>query len=151
MKIGIAADHRGVTLKSQLISQLEAEGYEVCDYGAFGKNPEDDFPDFVIPMTCDVSLEKIARGIAICGSGIGACIAANKVRNARAGLVHDVYSTRQGVEDDNMNIICLAAELIEFSDAWDLVRCFLHANFSREPRFRRRLSKINHIEELEYQ
>lgn len=149
MIVGMAADHRGFDLKSQLKLKLSEEGVDVRDYGAFTPNSEDDFPDFVIPMARDLSQEKIERGIAICGSGIGACIAANKVRSARAGLVHDVYSTRQGVEDDNMNIICLAAEIIEFPLAWELARCFLHSKFSSDPRFQRRLLKISQSEELE--
>ncbi len=151
MRIGIAADHAGFKLKEEILVALSETNIETVDCGAFHLNSEDDYPDFVIPLARGVSRGETERGIAICGSGIGACIAANKVRNARAGLIHDVFSARQGVEDDDMNIICLGAKLIEFPFAWELIQVFLGAHFSNEARFQRRLEKIGQVEEMEIQ
>jgi ribose 5-phosphate isomerase B len=105
-RVGIATVHGGFGLKEELVDQLRAEGHEVVDFGAHGLNPDDDHPDFVIPLARAVTTGKVERGIAICGSGVGASVCANKVSGIRAGLVHDDFSARQGVEDDQMNIIC---------------------------------------------
>lgn len=149
MRVGIAADHEGFELKTEILVALNQSGFDVVDCGAFDLNTGDDYPDFVVPLARSVSRGETERGIAICGSGIGACIASNKVRNARAGLIHDVFSARQGVEDDDMNIICLGAKLVEFPFAWELIQVFLAARFSGEQRFRRRLGKIEQVEEME--
>lgn len=106
-RVGIATDHGGFGLKEELVAQLHATGLEVVDFGAHGLNPGDDYPDFIIPLAQAVVAGKVERGIAICGSGVGAAVCANKVPGIRAGLVHDHFSARQGVEDDNMNIICM--------------------------------------------
>ena len=149
MRVGIAADHEGYELKEEIAKVLRQSKLEITDYGAASLSPGDDYPDFVVPMAEAVASNKIDRGIAICGSGVGACIAANKVRNVRAGLIHDVFSARQGVEDDDMNVICLGAQLLTLPSALELVRCFLGAHFSKEIRFSRRLAKISKLEEME--
>jgi ribose 5-phosphate isomerase B len=142
MRIGIAADHGGFELKRQIISKLHNSGYEVEDYGAHRLTPGDDYPDFVIPLAKDIALKKVERGIVICGSGIGACIAANKIPKVRAGTVHDGYSVRQGVEDDDMNVICLGGRVIGPALAWHLVQIFFTARFSGQERHKRRLAKV---------
>jgi ribose 5-phosphate isomerase B len=146
MRVGIAADHGGFTLKEQLVQQLRDSGHEVVDFGANSLAPEDDYPDFVIPLSKAVAVGDVERGIAICGSGVGACVAANKVLGVQAGLIHDVYSAHQGVEDDNMNVLCLGARVIGYALAWELVRTFLAAGFKGDERFRRRLLKIAELE-----
>ena len=149
MRVGLAADHEGFELKQRLLAELRNLHIEVQDYGAFSLNSTDDYPDFIIPMAQDVATDKIHRGIAICGSGIGACVAANKVQNVRAGIVDDLFSARQGVEDDDMNVICIGARLVPFPLALDLVRCFLETKFSGLPRHLRRLAKISQLEKTE--
>ncbi|MFP3983378.1 MAG: RpiB/LacA/LacB family sugar-phosphate isomerase [Desulfurivibrionaceae bacterium] len=144
MRLGIAADHGGFELKRILKEDLEAEGWQIKDFGAREFLPGDDYPDFVLPLARAVSRE-IDRGLAICGSGVGACIAANRVPGARACLIHDIYSAHQGVEDDNMNIMCLGGRVIASSLAWDLVQTFLKASYSKDPRFERRLAKIPYL------
>lgn len=146
MVIGIAADHGGYTLKGKLVESLRGAGYEVIDYGASGLDPEDDYPDVVIPMAEAVAKGELTRGIAICGSGVGACVAANKVPGVRAGLIHDVYSAHQGVEDDDMNVMCLGGRVTGFELAWDLIRTFLAARFGGAERFQRRLDKVAALE-----
>ena len=146
MRIGIAADHGGFELKTQLVIDLKAAGCEVEDFGAHELVEGDDYPDFVVPMAKAVAMGKVARGVAICGSGVGACIAANKVPGVRAGLITDFFSSHQGVEDDNMNIICLGGRVTGYSLSWDLVRAFLSANFKGGKRFRRRLAKVELLE-----
>jgi RpiB/LacA/LacB family sugar-phosphate isomerase len=142
MRIGIAADHGGFELKEQLATKLRDAGYEVEDYGARRLDTSDDYPDFVVPLARDVAGGRVERGVVICGSGIGACVAANKVPRVRAGMIHDGYSARQGVEDDDMNVICLGARVIGPALAWHLVEIFLSARFSGQERHRRRLAKV---------
>jgi ribose 5-phosphate isomerase B len=142
MRVGIAADHGGFELKGQIIGKLRDSGFEIEDYGAHRLTPDDDYPDFVIPLAKDIALKKVERGIVICGSGIGACIAANKIPGVRAGTVHDGYSARQGVEDDDMNVICLGGRVIGPALAWHLVQIFLSARFSGQERHKRRLAKV---------
>jgi ribose 5-phosphate isomerase B len=146
MRVGIAADHGGFELKEQIIRKLRDSGFEVEDYGAYSLTPGDDYPDFVIPLAKDVAVKKVERGIVICGSGIGACIAANKMPQVRAGTIHDGYSARQGVEDDNMNVICLGGRVIGPALAWHLVQIFLSARFSGQERHKRRLAKVTEEE-----
>lgn len=142
MRVGIAADHGGFELKEQIKIKLKDSGFEIEDYGAGSLSPGDDYPDFVIPLAKDISVKKIERGIVICGSGVGACIAANKIRGVRAGAIHDGYSARQGVEDDDMNVICLGGRVIGPELAWHLVQIFLSARFSGQERHKRRLAKV---------
>lgn len=145
MRIGIAADHGGYELKSKLIKALRESGRDVVDFGADKLTENDDYPDFVLPLAEAVSNGKVERGIAICGSGVGACIAANKVSGVRACLINDVYSAHQGVEDDNMNMICLGGRTTGNELAWDLTKTFLNATFVKSERHLRRLSKIPHV------
>lgn len=147
MGVGIAADHGGFELKERLADDLRQAGYEVLDFGAYELTHGDDYPDFVVPLAKAVAKGEVARGIAICGSGVGACVAANKVPGVRACLIHDVYSAHQGVEDDNMNIICLGGRVVGYELAWDLVQAFLSARYLDEERFRRRLVKVAALEE----
>ena len=146
MRVGIAADHGAFALKAQLEKSLRSSGYEVVDFGAYQLNPADDYPDFIIPLARAVSAGDVERGIALCGSGVGASIAANKVPGVRAGLIHDVFSARQGVEDDDMNVFCLGGKVIGSALAWELVETFLAAHFSSAARHRRRLGKVRALE-----
>ncbi len=147
MRIGIAADHGGFAMKERLAAALREASYEVTDFGAWELDPGDDYPDFVIPLAQAVSSGGVERGIALCSSGVGASIAANKVAGVRAALVHDDYSAHQGVEDDDMNIICLGSLVVGFAQACELVKSFLAASFSGAERHRRRLAKVAALEE----
>jgi ribose 5-phosphate isomerase B len=146
MRVGIATDHGGFGLKEELVAHLRAAGHEVIDFGAHNLNPGDDYPDFVIPLAQAVAAGTVERGVAICGSGVGASVCANKVPGIRAGLVHDHFSARQGVEDDHMNIICMGGRTIGPLVAWDLVDTFLGAQFSQDQRHLRRLGKVASLE-----
>jgi ribose 5-phosphate isomerase B len=146
MRVGIATDHGGFGLKEELVAQLRGAGHEVVDFGAHGLNPGDDYPDFVIPLAQAVAAETVERGVAICGSGVGASVCTNKIPGVRAGLVHDHFSARQGVEDDHMNIICMGGRTIGPLVAWDLVETFLGAKFSQAERHLRRLGKVASLE-----
>jgi ribose 5-phosphate isomerase B len=146
MKIGIAADHAGFALKQELINDLRAAGHEVLDYGAHKLDPQDDYPDFVGPLAKGVAGREVERGIAVCGSSIGACIAANKIAGVRAGPCSDHYSAHQGVEHDDMNVICLGGRVIGYALAWELIETFLAARFTGEERHQRRLQKITALE-----
>ena len=149
MRVGVAADHGGFDLKGQLVEWLKASGYEVVDFGAYELVPDDDYPDFIVPMARAVARGEVARGLAVCGSGVGACVAANKVPGVRAALITDAFSAHQGVEDDGMNVICLGGRVTGFALAWDLVQTFLNARFKGAERFRRRLNKILELEKRE--
>lgn len=146
MHIGIAADHGGFELKKQLLAALTSAGYMVKDFGAWELVDGDDYPDFVGPLARAVSGGEITRGLAICGSGVGACVAANKVPGVRAALISDSFSAHQGVEDDNMNVMCLGGRIIGSALAWELVQAFLNADFKAEERFTRRLAKVAALE-----
>jgi ribose 5-phosphate isomerase B len=146
MRVGIATDHGGFGLKEELVTQLRAAGNEVVDFGAFGLNPSDDYPDFVVPLAQAVVAGKVERGVAICGSGVGAAVCANKVLGIRAALIHDHFSARQGVEDDHMNIICMGGRTVGPAVAWDLVQTFVAAKFSDAERHLRRLGKVATLE-----
>src|SRR5215470_9577868 len=130
MRVGIATDHGGFALKEEIMTKLRAAGHDVVDFGAYRLNPQDDYPDFVTPLAEAVASGKVERGVAICGSGVGAAVCANKVPGVRAGLINDHFSARQGVEDDHMNIICLGGRVMGSMVAWDLVETFLAAEFS---------------------
>jgi ribose 5-phosphate isomerase B len=146
MRIGVAADHGGFKLKVQLALALRNSGYEVDDFGANELVLDDDYPDFVIPLAKAVANGDVARGLAICASGVGACIAANKVTGVRAALITDSFSAHQGVEDDNMNVMCLGAQITGYNLALELALTFLNARFNIDERFIRRLSKISVLE-----
>ena len=146
MRVGIAADHGGFTLKGEVADLLRASGHDVVDFGAHELTPGDDYPDFIIPLARAVAAGKVERGVALCGSGVGASIAANKVPGVRAGLIHDVFSAHQGVEDDDMNVFCLGAKVIGSALALELIETFLTAHFSGAPRHRRRLAKVKALE-----
>jgi ribose 5-phosphate isomerase B len=146
MRVGIAADHGGFELKAQLTAALEAAGYEVTDFGAHDLVSGDDYPDFVVPLARAVVRGEVTRGLAICGSGVGACVVANKVPGVRAGLIADYFSAHQGVEDDDMNVMCLGGRVIGQSLAWELVQAFLNARFKGAERFRRRIEQIAELE-----
>ena len=146
MRVGIATDHGGFGLKQELLTHLREAGHEVVDFGANSMSPSDDYPDFVIPLAHAVAAGKVERGVAICGSGVGASVCANKIAGVRAGLIHDHFSAKQGVEDDHMNIICMGGRTVGPSVAEDLVDTFLAANFSQAERHLRRLTKVASLE-----
>ena len=146
MRVGICTDHGGFGLKEDLVTHLRAAGHEVVDFGAHGLDPGDDYPDFVIPLARAVAGGKVERGVAVCGSGVGASVCANKIPGVRAALVHDHFSAWQGVEDDHMNIICMGGRAIGPFLAWDLVQAYLGAEFSQAPRHLRRLGKVAALE-----
>ncbi len=146
MHLGIATDHGGFLLKEDLMARLRAAGHEVVDFGANVLNPDDDYPDFVIPLAQAVAAGTLERGIAVCGSGVGASICANKVPGSHAALINDHFSAAQGVEDDHMNVICVGGRTIGAEAAWDLIRAFLGAQFSSAPRHLRRLAKVAQLE-----
>lgn len=147
MRVGIASDHGGFGLKENLIDNLLAAGYEIVDFGARTFDPDDDYPDYVVPLSDAVGDGRIERGVAICGSGVGASICANKIRGVRAALITDNFSARQGVEDDHMNIICVGGRTVGPAVAWDLVQAFLEAEFSLDERHLRRLEKVASLEQ----
>ena len=146
LKVALGGDHGGYSLKNELITRLQ-ETYEVSDLGAYTYDLDDDYPDFALTVARTVAAGQTDRGILVCGSGVGACIAANKVPGVRACLCHDVYSAHQGVEHDDMNILCLGARVIGIELAMDLVSAFLTAVFSAETRHHRRLNKVLAIEQ----
>ncbi len=146
MRVGIAADHGGFELKAILVKELRAAGHGVIDYGADVLDPEDDYPDFVAPLAEAVARKEVERGIAVCGSGVGASVAANKIPGVRAALITDYFSAHQGVEDDQMNIICMGGRVTGYALALDLARAFLEAEFKGAERFCRRLDKVAALE-----
>ena len=146
MRIGIAGDHGGFELKELVKAALDSAGYEVEDFGAHKLVPGDDYPDFVVPLARSVAMGKINRGIAICASGVGACVAANKVPGVRAALITDFFSAHQGVEDDDMNVLCLGGQVTGYALSLDLIHAFLSARFVRAERFSRRLAKVAALE-----
>lgn len=150
-RIGVAADHAGFELKEYLLKMLRESEYEVIDFGNSKLQPGDDYPDYVIPLAHAIADENILRGIAVCGSGVGACIAANKVAGVRACLIHEKFSAQQGVEDDDMNMICLGGKVVDNALAWELTNIFLRAKFKDEERHNRRLAKVNELENADKQ
>jgi ribose 5-phosphate isomerase B len=146
MKIGIACDHGGFELKATLHRFLKEKGYEIKDFGAYKLNNSDDFPDFVVPLARAVASNEVERGIAICGSGVGASVAANKIAGVRAALIHDHFSAHQGVEDDAMNLLCFGGRVTAFAAAEELALAFLNAKYIGAERHKRRLDKIALLE-----
>ena len=147
MRVGIGSDHGGFLLKGQVAEQLRGAGYEVVDFGAHQLTAGDDYPDYIIPLARAVASGEVDRGVALCGSGVGASIAANKVAGVRAGLIHDVFSAHQGVEDDDMNVFSLGGQVIGPALAWELIETFLKARFSGAERHQRRVNKVRALEQ----
>jgi len=146
MKIGVAADHGGFELKNTIKLFLQEKAYDVKDFGAMELVNTDDYPDFVIPLAKAVVNKEVDRGIAICGSGVGASVAANKIAGVRAALIHDHFSAHQGVEDDDMNLICLGGRVTGFAAAEELITAFLNAKYIGAERHERRLRKVKELE-----
>ena len=149
MRVGIATDHGGFGLKEELLGQLRTAGHEVVDFGAHRLSEGDDYPDYVIPLARAVVAGNVDRGVAICGSGVGASVCANKIQGIRAALIHDHFSAKQGVEDvedDHMNVLCMGGRTVGLAVAWDLVQTFLTAEYSQAERHLRRLGKVASLE-----
>src|ERR1051326_4403995 len=146
MKIAVAGDHAGVPLNAQVIEELRRLGHEVTDLGTHDAANPDDYPDYAAALARELVAARCERGVLICGSGVGASVAANKIKGIRAGLTHDTYSAHQGVEHDDMNVLCLGARVVGQALALELVRAFVGARFSGEERHRRRLEKIIGLE-----
>jgi ribose 5-phosphate isomerase B len=146
MRVGIATDHGGFGLKEDLLARLRAAGHEVVDFGAYSLDPGDDYPDFVVPLARAVAAGTVERGVAVCGSGVGASVCANKIPGIRASLVGDHFSAHQGVEDDHMNIICMGGRIVGPFLAWELLEAFLAAQFGQAERYLRRLDKVAALE-----
>jgi ribose 5-phosphate isomerase B len=147
-RVGVAADHGGFELKEFLAGKLRAAGYEVTDFGDRELRSDDDYPDFIIPLARAVAAGTVDRGVGICGSGVGASVAANKVAGVRAGLIDENFSAHQGVEDDDLNMICFGGLLVGHVLAWELTQTFLAARFKGAERFRRRLAKVAELENM---
>jgi ribose 5-phosphate isomerase B len=145
MIIAVGADHGGFQLKNKIVEFLKGQGQEVHDLGTFSEDPVD-YPDFAMAVSQEVILKRANRGVLLCGSGVGACVAANKFPGIRAGLCHDTFSAHQGVEDDNVNVLCLGARVIGPELAKEIVKVWLSATFSEAERHKRRLSKVEKIE-----
>jgi ribose 5-phosphate isomerase B len=148
VRVVLSADHAGAALKAELLRRLEATGlgHELIDLGGDGSDPGDDYPDFARRLGLAIQSGEAARGILICGSGVGASVAANKMRGVRAAVCHDTYSAHQGVEHDDMNVLTLGARVVGPEPAFECALAFLGASFSGEPRHRRRLDKVLAIE-----
>ncbi len=142
MRVAIGADHAGFDLKQQLLGLLRADGHQTLDMGAHDLDPEDDYPDFALAVAERVRTGDAERGIVVCGSGVGSCVAANKVAGVRASVCHDTYSAGQGVEHDSLNVLCLGGRIVGIALAGDLVRAFLGATYRGQGRFSRRLEKV---------
>jgi ribose 5-phosphate isomerase B len=146
MLAGIASDHGGFARKEELVAKLRAAAHRVVNFGAHELNPGDDYPDYVVPLAHAVATGNVERGVAICGSGVGASVGAHKVQGVRAALIHDHFSAKQGVEDDHRSILCMGGRTVGPSAAWDLVQTFLAAEFSHADRHQRRLNKVALLE-----
>lgn len=146
MKLAIGADHAGFDLKAQIVPWLESSGHQLVDLGAHALDPADDFPDFAAAVARSVTSGRAERGVMICGSGVGASIAANKVEGIRACLCHDTYTARQGVEHNDMNVLCLGGRVIGIETAKEIIAAFIGAKFMPEARFQRRIDKVSEIE-----
>jgi ribose 5-phosphate isomerase B len=146
MRVGIATDHGGFDLKQELIDLLRSAGHDAVDFGAHALDLRDDYPDYVTPLAEAVAGGRVERGVAICGSGVGASVCANKIRGVRAAVIHDHFSAKQGVEDDHMNILCIGGRTVGLAVARDLVHTFLAAEYSQADRHLRRLRKVAALE-----
>jgi len=145
LRIAIAADHGGFHLKTPLVEFLKKLGHEVIDLGTNSEEPVD-YPDFARAVAQEILAKKAERGILICGSGVGACVTANKFPGIRAAICHDTFSAHQGVEDDDLNVLCLGARVVGPELAKDIIRVWISASFSGAERHRRRLAKVLEIE-----
>ncbi|MEO8341143.1 MAG: RpiB/LacA/LacB family sugar-phosphate isomerase [Nitrospirota bacterium] len=148
-RIGVAADHGGYDLKEHLARMLRDADYDVMDFSDGQPTSDDDYPDFVVPLARAVARGEVDRGVAICGSGVGASVVANKVAGVRACLIHETFSAHQGVEDDDLNMLCLGGLVVGHALASELVHTFLAARFSGAERHRRRLAKVAELEHKE--
>ena len=146
MKVGLGADHGGFEMKQELAEMLSVAGHQVVDFGNTVYDSNDDYPDFAIPLARAVSRGDVERGILVCGSGVGASVAANKIHGVRAAVCHDDFSARQGVEDDNLNVLCFGGRTTGIAVAWDCTKNFLNARFSGAVRHRRRLAEVMELE-----
>ena len=146
MRISVAADHNGYELKNEISEILKRDGHDVIDIGPHSLDPLDDYPDFAKPLAKSVSSGETDRGIMVCGSGVGASVAANKVKGVRAAVCHDIYSAHQGVEHDNMNILCLGSRIVGTEVVRELVSAFISAEYTNEERHTRRLNKVIEME-----
>ena len=146
MRVAIGADHGGFNLRGEIVRYAEFLGHEALDLGAYELDPDDDYPDLAAPVARSVQSGLCERGIIICGSGVGAAVTASKFAGVRASVCHDTYSAAQGVEHDDMNVLCLGARVVGVSLALAVVSAFLGAEMDSHPRFRRRLEKLNTIE-----
>jgi ribose 5-phosphate isomerase B len=146
-RVGIAADHGGYELKEFLAGKLRADGHTVVDFGDGRPKEDDDYPDFIVPLARAVAAGKVERGVGICGSGVGASVCANKVSGVRACLIHENFSAHQGVEDDNLNLICFGGLVVGHALAWELAQTFLAARFTGAERHLRRLAKVAALEQ----
>ncbi|MFC3198722.1 RpiB/LacA/LacB family sugar-phosphate isomerase [Parapedobacter deserti] len=146
MKIGIAADHAGFEQKKQLLVELAGAGFNAQDYGATTYDSADDYPDIIVPLARALVNREVDRGIAVCGSGVGVSIAANKFPGVRAALITDTYSAHQGVEHDDMNLLCIGGRVVGPKLMWELVMAFLKAEYDGGERFERRLQKVIALE-----
>ena len=147
MRVAVGADHAGFEMKGVIISWLGSKGHQVTDLGAHVLDPNDDYPDFAVAVASSLRSRETEKGVIICGSGVGACITANKVKGIRACLCHDTYTARQGVEHDDMNVVCIGGQVIGIELAKTVLEAFLEARFIPEPRFQRRLDKLAQVEE----
>jgi ribose 5-phosphate isomerase B len=146
MHVGFATDHGGYVLKEPILKALREAGHTVLEFGAFTLDPEDDYPDYVIPLARAVAEGTVERGIAVCGSGVGASFTANKVPGVRSALIHEHFSAHQGVEDDDLNLICLGGRVVAPALAWEIIQTYLAARYKGAERFERRLAKVAAIE-----
>ena len=146
MRISVAADHNGYELKNEITEILKRDGHDVIDMGPHDLDPLDDYPDYAKPLAESVSSGETERGIMVCGSGVGASVAANKVKGVRAAVCHDIYSAHQGVEHDDMNVLCLGSRIVGTEVVRELVSAFISAKYTNEERHARRLTKVIEME-----
>ena len=146
MKIGIAADHAGFEQKAKLVEQLTEQGFDITDYGAATYDATDDYPDVIVPLAKAIANKEVDRGIAVCGSGVGVSVAANKIPGVRAALITESYSAHQGVEHDDMNLLCVGGRVIGPMLIWEIVQAYLNASYDGGERFQRRLDKVIALE-----
>ncbi len=146
LRVGISADHQGHDLKNQLMVALEMAGHDVIDFSTFGRSNHDDYADFILHMAESVATGDVTKGLAICGSGVGASIVANKVPGVRSAFITDSFSAHQGVEEDAMNLMCIGSLVTGQSLAWELVQIFLRAQFKKDASSRNRVGDVNSIE-----
>jgi len=146
MRIAVASDHAGYAIKDDVINIIQAAGHEILDLGTYSQEPVD-YPDYAAKLGKAIIEKQADRGVLICGSGVGACIAANKIKGVYAGICHDTYSAHQGVEHDNMNVLCLGSRIVGIEMVKEILKAYLNAKFDLEERFIRRFEKIRTLEQ----